>query len=145
MFRKEFWKTQHIRGRNLLLVWRGRRLGKSETDETVWENKEKGLQVSISDGKIQCDGLSEKDLGALENNTEVELNIINQLLSKANLTGTSVRKSISNMTEGYDYYDTEILLNGVRWAGFPSMVIWELQALVLRLKTVISTYRFRFS
>ena len=86
---------------------------KSETDETVWENKEKGLQVSISDGKIQCDGLSEKDLGALENNTEEELNIINQLLSKANLTGTSVRKSISNMTEGYDYYDTEILLNGI--------------------------------
>ena len=86
---------------------------KSVTDEMVWENKEKGLQLFVSDGMIQCDGLSEKDLGALENNTEEELNIINQLLSKANLTGTSVRKSISNMTEGYDYYDTEILLNGV--------------------------------
>lgn len=58
---------------------------KSETDETGWENKEKGLQLFISDGRIQCDGLSEKDLGALENNTEGELNIINQLLSKANL------------------------------------------------------------
>ena len=91
---------------------------KSETDEMVWENKEKGLQVFISDGKIQCDGLSEKDLGALGNNTEVkELNIINQLLSKANLTGTSVKKSISNMTEGYDYYDTEILLNGIQAGG----------------------------
>ena len=90
---------------------------KSETDETGWENKEKGLQLFISDGRIQCDGLSEKDLGALENNTEGELNIINQLLSKANLTGTSVRKSISNMTEGYDYYDTEILLNGIPVGG----------------------------
>ena len=75
------------------------------------------MQLFISDGRIQCDGLSEKDLGALENNTEGELNIINQLLSKANLTGTSVRKSISNMTEGYDYYDTEILLNGIPVGG----------------------------
>ena len=56
-----------------------------------------------------------------------------------------VRKSISNMTDGYDYYDTEILLMGSRLAGFLSMVIWKLQALALRLKTVISTYRFRFS
>lgn len=56
-----------------------------------------------------------------------------------------VRKSISNMTEGYDYYDTEILLNGIPVGGFLSMVIWKLQALALRLKTVISTYRFRFS
>ena len=56
-----------------------------------------------------------------------------------------VRKSISNMTEGYDYYDTEILLNWIPVGGFLSMVIWELQALALRLKTVISTYRFRFS
>ena len=55
-----------------------------------------------------------------------------------------VRKSISNMTEGYDYYDAEILLNGIP-VGFLSMVIWKLQALALRLKTVISTYRFRFS
>ena len=36
---------------------------KSVTDETVWENKEKGLQLFISDGMIECDGLSEKDLG----------------------------------------------------------------------------------
>lgn len=28
-----------------------------------------------------------------------------------------VRKSISNMTEGYDYYDTEILLNGIPVGG----------------------------
>ena len=58
-----------------------------------------------------------------------------------------VRKSISNMTEGYDYYDTEILLNGIPVGGLSisSMVIWKLQALALRLKTVISTYRFRFS
>ena len=91
---------------------------KSVTDETVWENKEKGLQLSISDGRIQCDGLSEKELGDLENNTEDEkLNIINQLLSRADLTGTSVRKSISDMTEGYDYYDIEILLNGVPVGG----------------------------
>ena len=91
---------------------------KSVTDETVWENKEKGLQLFVSDGMIQCDGLSEKDLGSLGKSTEdEELNIINQLLSKANLTGTSVRKSISNMTEGYDYYDTEILLNGVLVGG----------------------------
>ena len=50
----------------------------------VWENKEKGLQIFISDGRIQCDGLSEKNLGDLGNNTEEEeLNIINQLLSRA--------------------------------------------------------------
>ena len=67
---------------------------------------------------IQCDGLSEKDLGSLEKNTEdEELNIINQLLSRANLTGTSVRKSISDMEEGYDYYEMEILLNGVSVGG----------------------------
>ena len=91
---------------------------KSKTDEMVWENKEKGLQIFISDGRIQCDGLSEKNLGDLGNNTEEEeLNIINQLLSRANLTGTSVKKSISNMTEGYDYYDTEILLNGIPAGG----------------------------
>ena len=91
---------------------------KSKTDKMVWENKEKGLQIFISDGRIQCDGLSEKNLGDLGNNTEEEeLNIINQLLSRANLTGTSVKKSISNMTEGYDYYDTEILLNGVLVGG----------------------------
>ena len=91
---------------------------KSKTAEMVWENKEKGLQIFISDGRIQCDGLSEKNLGDLGNNTEEEeLNIINQLLSRANLTGTSVKKSISNMTEGYDYYDTEILLNGIPAGG----------------------------
>ena len=91
---------------------------KSKTDEMGWENKEKGLQIFISDGRIQCDGLSEKNLGDLGNNTEEEeLNIINQLLSRANLTGTSVKKSISNMTEGYDYYDTEILLNGIPAGG----------------------------
>mgnify|MGYP006886365585 CR=1 FL=1 len=91
---------------------------KSVTDETVWENKEKGLQLFVSDGMIQCDGLSEKDLGSLGKNTEdEELNIINQLLSSANLTGTSVRKSISDMEVGYDYYDTEILLNGVLVGG----------------------------
>ena len=91
---------------------------KFKTDEMVWENKEKGLQIFISDGRIQCDGLSEKNLGDLGNNTEEEeLNIINQLLSRANLTGTSVKKSISNMTEGYDYYDTEILLNGIPAGG----------------------------
>lgn len=91
---------------------------KSKTDEMVWENKEKGLQIFISDGRIQCDGLSEKNLGDLGNNTEEEeLNIINQLLSRANLIGTSVKKSISNMTEGYDYYDTEILLNGIPAGG----------------------------
>ena len=28
-----------------------------------------------------------------------------------------VRKSISNMTDGYDYYDTEILLNGIPVGG----------------------------
>ena len=67
---------------------------------------------------IQCDGLSEKDLGSLGKNTEdEELNIINQLLSRANLIGTSVRKSISDMEVGYDYYDTEILLNGVLVGG----------------------------
>ena len=91
---------------------------KSVTDEMVWENKEKGLQLFVSDGMIQCDGLSEKDLGSLGKNTEdEELNIINQLLSRANLTGTSVRKSISDMEVGYDYYDTEILLNGVLVGG----------------------------
>ena len=91
---------------------------KSETDEMVWENKEKGLQLFVSDGMIQCDGLSEKDLGSLGKNTEdEELNIINQLLSRANLIGTSVRKSISDMEVGYDYYDTEILLNGVSVGG----------------------------
>ena len=91
---------------------------KSVTDEMVWENKEKGLQLFVSDGMIQCDGLSEKDLGSLGKNTEdEELNIINQLLSSANLTGTSVRKSISDMEVGYDYYDTEILLNGVLVGG----------------------------
>ena len=36
---------------------------KSVTDEMVWENKEKGLQLFVSDGMIQCDGLSEKDTG----------------------------------------------------------------------------------
>ena len=91
---------------------------KSATDEMVWENKEKGLQLFVSDGMIQCDGLSEKDLGSLGKNTEdEELNIINQLLSRANLIGTSVRKSISDMEVGYDYYDTEILLNGVSVGG----------------------------
>lgn len=91
---------------------------KSVTDETVWENKEKGLLLYVSDGMIQCDGLSEKDLGPLEKNMkDEELNIINQLLSRANLTGTSVGKSISNMEEGYDYYDMEILLNGVSVGG----------------------------
>ena len=103
-----------------ICVWFGGEDGweKSDTDETVWENKEKGLQIFISDGRIQCDGLSEKNLGDLGNNTEEEeLNIINQLLSRANLTGTSVKKSISNMTEGYDYYDTEILLNGIPAGG----------------------------
>ena len=91
---------------------------KSVTDEMVWENKEKGLQLFVSDGMIQCDGLSEKDLGSLGKNTEdEELNIINQLLSRANLIGTSVRKSISDMEVGYDYYDTEILLNGVLVGG----------------------------
>ena len=91
---------------------------KSVTDETVWENKEKGLQLFISDGMIECDGLSEKDLGFLGENTEDEkLNIINQLFSKADLSGTSVRKPISDMTEGYDYYDTEVLLNGIPAGG----------------------------
>jgi len=67
---------------------------------------------------IECDGLSEKDLGFLGENTEDEkLNIINQLFSKADLAGTSVRKSISNMTEGYDYYDTEVMLNGIPTGG----------------------------
>ena len=33
------------------------------------------------------------------------------------------------MTEGYDYYDTEILLNGIPAGGLSSMVIWEKQAL----------------
>ena len=91
---------------------------KSVTDETVWENKEKGLQLFISDGMIECDGLSEKDLGFLGENTEDEkLNIINQLFSKADLSGTSVRKPISDMTEGYDYYDTEVMLNGIPAGG----------------------------
>ena len=36
------------------------------------ENKEKGLQLFISDGMIECDGLSEKDLGFLGENTEDE-------------------------------------------------------------------------
>ena len=67
---------------------------------------------------IECDGLSEKDLGFLGENTEDEkLNIINQLFSKADLAGTSVRKSISDMTEGYDYYDIEVLLNGIPAGG----------------------------
>ena len=67
---------------------------------------------------IECDGLSEKDLGFLGENTEDEkLNIINQLFSKADLAGTSVRKSISDMTEGYDYYDTEVMLNGIPAGG----------------------------
>ena len=91
---------------------------KSVTDETVWENKEKGLQLFISDGMIECDGLSEKDLGFLGENTEDEkLNIINQLFSKADLSGTSVRKPISDMTEGYDYYDIEVMLNGIPAGG----------------------------
>lgn len=91
---------------------------KSVTDETVWENKEKGLQLFISDGMIECDGLSEKDMGFLGENTEDEkLNIINQLFSKADLSGTSVRKPISDMTEGYDYYDIEVLLNGIPAGG----------------------------
>ena len=91
---------------------------KSVTDETVWGNKEKGLQLFISDGMIECDGLSEKNLGFLGENTEDEkLNIINQLFSKADLAGTSVRKSISDMTEGYDYYDTEVMLNGIPTGG----------------------------
>ena len=34
-----------------------------------------------------------------------------------------VRKSISNMTEGYDYYDTEILLNGIPVGGLSSQTI----------------------
>ena len=67
---------------------------------------------------IECDGLSEKDMGFLGENTEDEkLNIINQLFSKADLSGTSVRKSISDMTEGYDYYDTEVMLNGIPAGG----------------------------
>lgn len=67
---------------------------------------------------IECDGLSEKDLGFLGENTEDEkLNIINQLFSKADLSGTSVRKPISDMTEGYDYYDIEVLLNGIPAGG----------------------------
>ena len=44
-------------------------------------------------------------------------NIINQLFSKADLSGTSVRKPISDMTEGYDYYDIEVLLNGIPAGG----------------------------
>lgn len=67
---------------------------------------------------IECDGLSEKDLGFLGENTEDEkLNIINQLFSKADLAGTSVRKSISDMTEGYDYYDSRSMLNGIPTGG----------------------------
>ena len=67
---------------------------------------------------IECDGLSEKELGFLGENTEDEkLNIINQLFSKADLSGTSVRKPISDMTEGYDYYDTEVMLNGIPAGG----------------------------
>ena len=34
--------------------------------------KKKGLQLFISDGMIECDGLSEKDLGFLGENTEDE-------------------------------------------------------------------------
>ena len=68
---------------------------------------------------IQWDcSVSEKDLGFLGENTEDEkLNIINQLFSKADLSGTSVRKPISDMTEGYDYYDTEVMLNGIPAGG----------------------------
>ena len=118
---------------------------KSETDEMVWENKEKGLQLFVSDGMIQCDGLSEKDLGSLGKNTEdEELNIINQLLSRANLIGTSVRKSISDMEVGYDYYDTEILLNGVSLEDFLSILIGEIQVLDLNLKIAILICRFHF-
>ena len=75
---------------------------------------------------IECDGLSEKDLGFLGENTEDEkLNIINQLFSKADLAGTSVRKSISNMTEGYDYYDTEVMLCSAY--SHPKMVLFRCQ------------------
>ena len=71
------------------------------------EKEEKGLQLFISDGMIECDGLSEKDLGFLGENTEDEkLNIINQLFSKADLSGTSVRKPISDMTADWE---TELL------------------------------------
>ena len=70
---------------------------KSVTDETVWENKrKKDCSYFISDGMIECDGLSEKDLGFLGENTEDEkLNIINQLFSKADLSGTSVRNQLA--------------------------------------------------
>ena len=51
---------------------------KSVTDETVWENKEKGLQLFISDGMIECDGLSEKDLEDLKES----YNIIIEQVSK---------------------------------------------------------------
>ena len=37
--------------------------------------------------------------------------------SESSLDSTEVRKSISHMTEGYDYYDTEILLNGIPVGG----------------------------
>ena len=56
-----------------------------------------------------------------------------------------VRKSISNMTEGYDYYDTEILLNGIPVGGLSQHGYLGTAGFGLRLKTVISTYRFRFS
>ena len=87
-----------------------------------------------------------KDLGSLGKSTEdEELNIINQLLSRANLTGTSVRKSISDMEVGYDYYDTEILLNGVLVGGLSQHYYrGKLQVLALNLKIAILICRFHF-
>ena len=119
--------------------------GEPLTDKMVWENKEKGLQLFISDGMIECDGLSEKDLGFLGENTEDEkLNIINQLFSKADLSGTSVRKPISDMTEGYDYYDTEVLLNGIPAGGLSQYHYQGSTGLVPSLKTAILKYQSRF-
>ena len=55
------------------------------TDEMVWENKRKRTAVIYFGwDDRECDGLSEKDLGFLGENTEDEkLNSINQLFSKA--------------------------------------------------------------
>lgn len=86
-----------------------------------------------------------KRSGILGENTEDEkLNIINQLFSKADLAGTSVRKSISDMTEGYDYYDIEVLLNGIPAGGLSQYHYQEAQDLVSSLKTAISKYQSRF-
>ena len=59
------------------------------------ENKEKGLQLFISDGMIECDGLSEKDLGFLGENTEDEKlnNYKSTCFPKLDLSGTSVKKT----------------------------------------------------